>query len=98
MSDIRLYEENGSVRAFRARDGWEIPIPKFPEETTDIGEWLNKLSSDALEAARLCYQDRWTWDDDSDKYRVLVAYIASELDFRASPPEQSRTTLNLIRK
>jgi hypothetical protein len=97
MNDIRLYEENGVIRAFRASDDWEIPIPKFPQENTDMGEWLDGLSLDALEAARLYYQDRWTWDDASDKYLVLVAYIASELDSRASLQKQGRTTLDFIR-
>ena len=101
-SEIELRGEGGHIRAFRIRDGCEIYIPKFPEPGTDVSEWLEYLSIDALEASRQYYQDKWTWDDASDKYRVLVAYIASELDSRISQTamsmSQGRTILDILKK
>ena len=99
--EIELREANGYLRAFRTKDGREIYIPKFPEPGTNVSEWLEYLSIDCLEAARQYYQDKWTWDDASDKYRVLVAYIASELDSRISQTAmsagQARTILDILK-
>ena len=77
MSNVELREERGELRAFRKSDGREIPIPSYPAPHVDIQEWMDKLSPDALEAAKLYYQDKWTWDDNAEKYRLLVTLIES---------------------
>jgi len=73
---VELREENGTIRAYHA-DGREIPIPSYPKSGTNTSEWLRGLSPAALEAARMYYMDKWTWDEDSEKYRFLVDLIVS---------------------
>ena len=85
-SEVELREENGTMRAYRIRDNREIPIPKYPKPGADMHEWLVHLSMDELEAARQFYLDKWTWDEDSERYPALVALVASELSFRLPWP------------
>jgi hypothetical protein len=73
---IELREENGTIRAHRG-DGREVPIPSYPKSGTDMSEWLGGLSPAALEAARMYYMDKWTWDEGLEKYRFLVDAIVS---------------------
>ena len=97
-NEIELREESGSIRAYRTRDNREIPIPSFPRPTVDMFEWLTYLSTDALEAARQYYLDHWTWDTNEERYLVLVAHIASEIDERAPPwSRPGRTTLDFTK-
>lgn len=75
VPELELRDVNGVTRAFRVDTGVEIDIPSFPRPSVDQDEWVTKLSPAALEAARLYYTDKWTWDDDSEKYRDLVSLI-----------------------
>jgi hypothetical protein len=92
-NEIELRDENGTMHAYSVRNNREIPIPKYPKQNADMFAWLTNLSLDELEAARQYYLDRWTWDEDSERYAALVALVASELYSRLCSME--RTILDL---
>lgn len=95
---IELREENGIMRAFRTRDGREVPIPKFPKPDVDMVEWLVHLSLDDLEAARQYYIDRWTWDSNEPRYLDLVALIVSEIAERHPLPDKLAGVTNTLQQ
>lgn len=83
--NVELREENGELHAYRKSDNREIPIPSYPKPHVDIQEWLRGLSPWALEAARLYYHELWAWDDDAEKYRLLVELIEAHQRTFAKP-------------
>ncbi len=100
-SQVELRDESGEVKAYRAEDGREIPVPEFPKPQADVQEWMDFMSLDALEAFRQVYVDKWTWEADNDDYLLLVERVSAEIDWRASQvhlqpqAQQGRTTFDL---
>ena len=84
-SHVELREENGEVRAYKTNTTFnrEIEIPSFPREGVDMQEWMGFMSLDALEAFRQFYTDKWTWDEDDERYRRVLDVVEPEIDKRA---------------
>lgn len=108
---VEIREESGRVRAYNTSTGREITVPNFPKEGADLREWLSFMSLDAMEAFRQVYQDKWTWDDNSEENRRVLDCVADAIDSRVHQldgnirkmglkpqAQQGRVTVDLARR
>ena len=97
---IELREVDGETRAIRLADGRDIPIPKFPEETseTTIVTWLQYLTMDELEAARKYYMDSWNWETGKFEERYISTLLGIEIELRLNQLSRGHTTLDFVKR